>query len=124
MELSTEGNMEAETKTMAQPPLPLEEPASGIFEAYSNAVDADWTLTDVTLRFLQLVHAPKEDGATTSNRELIVLERANITMPWLQAKVLAATLGNLIQSYESVNGELKMPTLAPSPQPPQPQTES
>lgn len=96
--------------------LPLEEPEEGIFETYSNLVDADWTLTDVNLRFLQLMHVANETEPTNRNREAIVLERAYITIPWFQAKVLVHTLGNLIRSYESVNGEIKKPNLAPRPE--------
>src|SRR5437879_1895558 len=33
--------------------LPLEQPEAGVFDAYANVVDADWSLTDVTLRFMQ-----------------------------------------------------------------------
>ena len=94
---------------------PLIEPEDGIFEAFANLVDGDWTLTDVTLRFMQLVHIPKEEEATTQNRDLVVLERANITLPWWSAKVLANMLSSLIDSYEAVNGELKKPALAPRP---------
>jgi hypothetical protein len=95
--------------------LPLEEPEDGIFETYANVVDADWTLTDVALRFMQLIHVPKEESPTTGNRELVVLEKANITIPWRSAKILATMLNDLVQSYESVNGELRSPILAPRP---------
>ena len=100
--------------------LPLEQPQDGIFEAYANAVDADWTLTDVSLRFLQLMHVPSETNPTNRNREPILVERAYITIPWWQAKVLTQMLGGLVLSYEKVNGELKKPELAEPPQhPPQ-----
>jgi hypothetical protein len=96
------------------PPPPLEQPEVGIFEAYANVTDADWSLTDVTLRFMQLIYLAKEEGATTRNRDLVVLERADITIPWWQAKVLASTLTKLVQSYEAVNGELRQPILPKS----------
>jgi hypothetical protein len=99
---------------------PLVEPEEGIFETYANVVDADWTLTDVTLRFLHLVHISKEEGATTLNREMAYMEKANITLPWWQAKVLVSTLGGLVASYEAANGELKQPTLAERPSEPTP----
>ncbi|HTS26180.1 MAG TPA: DUF3467 domain-containing protein [Bryobacteraceae bacterium] len=108
--------MESEIKKSADPELPLEVPEDGIFEAYANIVDADWSLTDVTLRFMLLAYGPREDGSTTKNRELIVLEKANITIPWWHTKVLANMLTNLIQSYEATNGELKEPKLTPRPE--------
>ncbi len=92
--------------------LQLHEPEEGVFETYSNLVDADWTLTDVTIRFMQLMHVGAEKNPTMHNREGVVLERANVTLPWLQAKHLVHTLGRLVVAYESVNGELKMPELA------------
>jgi Protein of unknown function (DUF3467) len=96
---------------------PLEVPEDGIFETYANMVDADWTLSDVSLRFMQLIHAAKEEEPTTVNRELVVLERASITLPWWSAKILASMLTDLVRSYESVNGELTTPNLAPRPSP-------
>ena len=110
--------MESEPKKPVEPELPLEELEGGIFETYANVIDADWSLTDVTLRFMQIVYVPKDDGATTKNRELIILEKANITIPWWSAKVMAGMLTNLVQSYEAVNGELKQPGLPPGPSAP------
>ena len=101
-----------ESKNPPEAALPLEHPEEGIYETYANAVDADWTLTDVTLRFMQLVYTPKDEGATVSNREMIILEKANITIPWWTAKIGAQTLARLVEAYEAVNGELKKPELA------------
>jgi hypothetical protein len=106
---------ESETEKQVDGELPLEEPEDGVFETYANVFDADWSLTDVTLRFMQLVFVPKEGAATTKNREMVVLEKANVTIPWWQAKVVASALANLVKSYESVNGELNRPTLTPIP---------
>lgn len=111
-----------ESEKQADPLTLLVEPQQGIFETYANATDADWTLTDVTLRFLHLMHIPKEDGgATNLNRELAFIEKANITIPWWQAKVLSRMLGGLVESYESANGELKPPMLAARPSQPTPE---
>ena len=43
-------------------------PEEGVFETYSNFVDAVWTLFDVTFRFAQIVPAPPESttGTTTA----------------------------------------------------------
>ncbi len=106
--------MESEKQVDART-FPLVEPEQGIFETYANATEADWTLTDVTLRFLHLMHIPKEEGATNLNRELAFIEKANVTIPWWQAKVLYTMLAGLVASYESANGELKPPVLAARP---------
>jgi hypothetical protein len=109
--------MESERKKPVDslPPTPLQEPEEGIFEAYANMVDADWTLTDVTLRFMQMIYIPNDDAPTITNRELVCLERANVTLPWYQIKNLATLLVDLVRSYESVNAELKPLSLPPSP---------
>jgi len=97
------------------PAVPLLEFEGGAFESYSNLIDADWSLTDVTIRFMQITFAPREDGPTSDNREIAHLEKANITIPWIQAKLLAGLLTKLVASYEATNGELKQPKLAPRP---------
>ena len=114
-----------EPQKPAEPALPLEVPEEGTFETYANVVDADWSLTDVTIRFLQIGFTPKQDGPTTKNRELVYLEKANVTIPWWQAKVMAGMLANLVRSYEAVNGELKQPQLPSGGRPsaPQPKAE-
>jgi hypothetical protein len=107
-----------------QGPLPLISPEEGTYETYSNVVDADWSLTDVTIRFMQIVYEQKNEGSTTQNRELAILEKASITIPWLTAKKGVLMLTDLIRSYEAVNGEIKDIVLAPHPAPPSPVTKS
>lgn len=109
---------ESKKQEVADATTPLVHPEDGLFESYANIVDGDWTLTDVTLRFMQLIHTPREESATNSNRELIMLEKANITIPWWTAKIGAQMLTRLIQAYESVNGEIKKPELARLPETP------
>lgn len=99
-------------------PLPLISPEQGIFETYSNQLDADWTLTDVTIRFMQLTFEQRETESNTQNREMVILEKANVTLPWWLAKKGASMLTDLIRSYEAVNGEIKEPVLAPRPSAP------
>jgi hypothetical protein len=87
--------------------LPLEEPESGLYEAYSNIVNLNWTLTDVRLRFAELIQVADDDRPTWENQHGILLERAAITIPWSQAKVLCNMLTGIIRNYEEINGELK-----------------
>lgn len=87
--------------------VPLEIPDDGIFEAYSNVVNMNWTLYDVRIRFQELIQVPDDDRPTWENQHGILLERAAVTMSWHQAKNLRDLLGGLIKNYEEINGELK-----------------
>jgi hypothetical protein len=87
--------------------LPLEEPEGGIFEAYSNVVNMNWTLYDVRIRFAELLQVPDDDRPNWENQHGIVLERAAITLPWHQAKALCNMLAGVVKNYEEINGELK-----------------
>jgi len=93
---------------------PLVEPEEGMFEAYSNLVNLNWTLYDVRLRFAELAQQSKEGSrGIWKDQEAVVLERVAVTMPWHQAKYLHNMLGDLIRKYEELNGELrpiKLPT--------------
>ena len=95
--------------------IPLEEPEGGVFEAYSNVVNMNWTLTDVRLRFSELIQVPDDDRPTWENQHGILLERASITIPWLQAKALRDMLDGILKNYEEINGELKPPKLPARP---------
>jgi len=87
--------------------LPLEEPEDGLFEAYSNVVNMNWTLTDVRLRFAELIQVPDDDRPNWENQHGVLLERAAITIPWYQAKALLNMLAGIIKNYEEINGEIK-----------------
>jgi hypothetical protein len=96
----------------------LEEPEDGVFEAYSNVVNMNWTLYDVRIRFAELIQVPDEDRPTWENQHGIVLERAAVTMPWHQAKTLRDMLDGIIKNYEQINGVLKPIKLPARPEPP------
>ena len=99
--------------------LPLETPDDGVFETYSNVINADWTLYDLRLRFGELMQVPNAELPSWKNQHGIVLERAAITLPWHQAKYLCNLLSGIIKNYETLNGELvsiKLPA-APTLQP-------
>jgi hypothetical protein len=97
--------------------LPIEEPEEGVFLAYANVINMDWTLYDVRLRFAELMQVPNEGDPTWKNQHGIMLERVAVTMPWHQAKFLRNLLDGVIRNYETLNGELKpmkLPNAAPS----------
>jgi len=87
--------------------VPLEYPEDGVFETYSNVVNMNWTLHDLRLRFAELIQVPDEDRPNWENQHGVIMERAAITIPWHQAKVLRDMLNGVIRSYEELNGELK-----------------
>jgi len=95
--------------------VPLEQPEDGVFEAYSNIVNLNWTPTDVRVRFAELIQVPDEDRPNWENQHGIMLERAAITIPWYQAKVLRDMLDGLLKNYEEINGELKRTKLPTHP---------
>ena len=87
--------------------VPLEEPEDGVFQAYANVVNINWTPTDVRLRFCELIQVPDEDRPNWENQHGILLERVAVTIPWNQAKIVRNMLDGLIKNYEEINGELK-----------------
>jgi hypothetical protein len=80
------------------------EPEDGIFRTYSNHHRFGWTGYDVRLLFGELIDVRPD--------KYIVEETAHITMSWMQAKNLLASLQNLIQKYETDNGPLE-PVMVP-----------
>jgi|SRR5580704_17473138 hypothetical protein len=90
---------------------PFVKPDEGIFQVYSNYIDAAWTLFDVTIRFAQIVPLTPADGELNFEAE----ENARVTLAWPEVKVLANILNGLVKRFEEVNGEIKPLNLAPSP---------
>jgi hypothetical protein len=88
--------------------VPLVEPEDGMFEAYANVVNLNWTLHDVRIRFAELTQQVTSDSpGTWKDQEPVMVERVAVTLPWHQAKLLQSMLGDLVRSYEELNGELK-----------------
>jgi Protein of unknown function (DUF3467) len=98
--------------------IPIEEPEEGVFSAYANIINADWTLYDIRIRFGELIQVPNDNDPSWVNQHGIVLERVAVTLPWHQAKHLCNLLGSIIQNYEAINGELTPIKLPAPPSPP------
>jgi hypothetical protein len=114
MENEPKNPAEAES-TIDLTQLPLEDPEEGVYYAYANLVNLNWTLTDVRIRFAELLQVPDENNPTWDGQRGILLERASVTIPWLQAKALRDMLNGLIKNYETINGALKTPKLPAAP---------
>ena len=97
---------------------PLEEPEDGIFSAYSNLINLDWTLYDLRIRFGELMQVPNDEDPTWKNQRGIVLERVAVRIPWHQAKWLRDMLDGIVKNYEILNGELKQLQLPAAPDQP------
>jgi hypothetical protein len=95
--------------------LPIVEPEDGVFEAYANMANLTWTLDDISIRFSVLTREPDDEDPTWKAQRNIILEKAAITLPWRQAKLLALLLAGVIQNYETINGSLTAPKLPAAP---------
>jgi hypothetical protein len=84
-------------------------PERAISDIYANMIHPTWTLYDVRLVFGQLM-ARRGDPA---GAEFVVEEQGGVTLSWAEAKVLRDIMVGLLASYEAVNGEIKVPNLAP-----------
>jgi hypothetical protein len=104
--------------------LPLEEPEGGVYATYSNMVNLDWTTSDLRLRFAELMQVPSDEDRTWVGQHLVILEKALVTIPWHQAKILCNLLAGVIRSYEDLNGELKPIRVPAGPVPESAATES
>jgi hypothetical protein len=93
--------------------VPIEEPEGGVFSAYANVVNLDWTLYDLRIRFSELTQVPNDEAPCWTRQHAIVLEHAAIRLPWHQAKILRNQLDGVIRNYEALNGDLK-PIILPN----------
>src|SRR5262245_10051220 len=95
--------------------LPVLEPECGSADVYANVVNLNWTLYDVRIRFAELIQEPIDtENPTWGALTGVILERAQVTIPWHQAKLLQQMLADLVQKYEEANGELKAIKLPPA----------
>jgi hypothetical protein len=112
--MDPKNNVEASSPMLDLTKLPLLEPEEGVFAAYSNVVNLDWTLDDIRLRFAELIQVPSDEDPTWKGQRNVLMERAAITLSWRQAKNLVMLLGRIVLNYETINGELIQPKLPPS----------
>jgi len=93
----------------------FDEPEEGVYYAYANIVNLNWTLTDLRIRFGELLQVIDEQNPTWAAQRGVVLERVSVTIPWIQAKRLRDMLDGVIRNYEEINGELVQAKLPAGP---------
>jgi len=93
----------------------FEEPQEGVFYAYANIVNLNWTLTDLRIRFGELLQVIDDQNPTWGAQRGIVLERVSVTIPWIQAKALRDMLDGVVRNFEVLNGELRTAKLPAAP---------
>jgi len=77
------------------------DPEGGIFTTYANNVQLGFTLFDVRMVFGEIVEAHPD--------KIVVEQRAQVTISYLQAKMLLFMLGKAIADQETRVGEIKIP---------------
>ena len=93
--------METEATTKPQRKIEYRVSPDGLVKVYSNNVQMATTSFDVRVLFGQV--------AEVSDEKLVIDQRVELTMTWLEAKILADFLQANIKSYEDLNGEIKLP---------------
>ena len=81
---------------------------NGLPEIFGNYIHANWSLFDTRILIGQL--KPELGDSDTH----VIQEQGSITLSWAQTKNLARILAEMVESYESVNGEIKQLKLAPN----------
>jgi Protein of unknown function (DUF3467) len=94
----------SEENKQQQPPkieYVIPDPEGGIFTTYSNDIQLGFTNYDLRMLFGELVEA--------NPQKIVIEQRVQVTLSYLQAKLLAMMLAQAIQQHETVFGEVKLP---------------
>jgi hypothetical protein len=93
--------METEETQKPQRKIEYRIPADGLPHVYSNNVQMSSTSFDVRMLFGEVAEVAED--------KVVVDHRVQVTMTWLEAKILADFLQANIKAYEDLNGLLKLP---------------
>jgi len=97
----------AEQKINA-PKITYTKPADrGFPSVYSNNVATGSTAFDIRIIFGEVLDMPGD--------ELVIEQRVQVTMAWLEAKLLRDILTQQIDRYEKANGQIKLPGIPTAP---------
>jgi hypothetical protein len=90
-----------ENETIAKAPKAIEyrNPSTGLVHVYCNNIQMATTNFDIRLMLGEI--------AESTNEKVIVEQRVQVAMTWIEAKILADFLRVNIEAYESLNGPLK-----------------
>jgi len=77
------------------------DPEGGILTTYANNIQVAWTDFDVRMLFGEVVD--------TRPDKIIVEQRVQVTVSYLQAKLLLLMLSQVVARYEPAFGEIKIP---------------
>jgi len=76
------------------------DPDETLFTAYANNVQVGYSHFDMRLMFGEIIE--------TTPEKIVVEQRAQITISYLQAKLLLMMMAQALQNYESQFGEVKL----------------
>ncbi len=78
-------------------------PPEGLLRTYANNVSMSATRFDLKLLFGEVIEVTDEKA--------IIETRVQVTVDWLEAKLLADFLAANIKAFEELNGPLKLPVI-------------
>jgi hypothetical protein len=93
--------MENEVTTKPQKVLEYRAPAGGTVHVYCNNIQMATTSFDLRLMLGEIADSTEE--------KIIVEQRVQVAMTWIEAKILADFLRANIEAYERLNGPMTMP---------------
>jgi hypothetical protein len=90
---------------LPQKKMEMATPEGGMTYIYSNHIRVGYSVADLRILFGELTDVTPEKYTIT--------ERTQVTMTWLQAKILLDILSNHIAAYEKHNGPIKTSFVSP-----------
>jgi hypothetical protein len=103
--MSDESKEQSKDQPAALPQVNVEyvvpDPEVGLFTAYANDTKVAWTHFDIRMVFGEIVD--------TLVDKIVVEQRAQITISYLQAKLLTLMLNQAVTQHEQIFGAMKLP---------------
>jgi len=93
--------MEIEATAKPQKKIEYRPPVGGLFHVYSNNIQMASTSFDVRLLFGEV--------SEVLDDKVIVEQRVQVAMTWIEAKILADFLRVNVEAYEKLNGPMTLP---------------
>jgi hypothetical protein len=93
--------MENEVTPKPQKAIEYRAPVGGVFHVYCNNIQMASTSFDLRLMLGEIAESTEE--------KVIVEQRVQVAMTWIEAKILSDFLRANVQAYEELNGKLELP---------------